>query len=360
MVRLLMETLGFFKKEKIYLLLFLLVVLFYVLVITSGAGFKVANPEVPAPTVFSGDAMFYDSAKLAAQIRKGMEEHPRLFSAIQWFGLFFSTMFLYGVWLDGTIVHRLWSRRELVPRDPEAPAVRWGITGIIKVTILFFAVGILLNFAIGIFHILLGRKPGVEVLLLAHAAGIDLLAVVFMMSAVKASGSRITDLFGRLKSPFQDWMLGMKGYAAILPVIVFLLIAMVTISHLISFEPEPHVLVKVFMREKTLSPWLVSFSMTLACVVGPMVEEIFFRGFFYPAVRPYIGVGWTMVLTSAIFSLVHENIFSFVPIFVLGMALCYLYEKTGSVMACAALHVTHNTTFMVYFFLIKGFMGAAG
>ena len=94
-------------------------------------------------------------------------------------------------------------------------------------------------------------------------------------------------------------------------ILILLMMVLIAVSNLISFEPEPHPLVKVFMGEKTLSPWLISFSMTLACVVGPMVEEVFFRGFFYPAFRKYVGAVWAMVITSALFALVHENIFAF-------------------------------------------------
>jgi len=89
-------------------------------------------------------------------------------------------------------------------------------------------------------------------------------------------------------------------------------------------------------------------------VVGPIVEEIFFRGFLYPALRRYWGFVGAMIASSILFAGVHANIFSFFPIFFLGVVLTYLYEKRQSLIPCMALHVFHNTVFIVYFFLIRG------
>jgi len=102
------------------------------------------------------------------------------------------------------------------------------------------------------------------------------------------------------------------------------------------------------------------FSLILACVVGPAIEEVFFRGFFYPALKKYVGTGWAMTLSSALFAGVHENVFSFVPIFLLGFVLCYLYEKRRTVLPCISLHIVHNSVFILYFFLMKNILFQIG
>ena len=92
----------------------------------------------------------------------------------------------------------------------------------------------------------------------------------------------------------------------------------------------------------------------LACFLGPIVEEIFFRGFLYPGMRKYIGVSGAMVITATLFAGVHENLFSFIPIFFLGIVLAFIFEKRRSLAACISLHVIHNSAFILYFFLLRG------
>ena len=131
-------------------------------------------------------------------------------------------------------------------------------------------------------------------------------------------------------------------------------------AHFFSYEPPPHPLVTVFIKEKPVSSWLLILSLVVACVIGPAVEELFFRGFLYPALRKYIGRFSTLVVTAALFAALHENWFSFLPIFFLGLVLGYLYEKRGSLLSCMTLHMVHNTTFLIYFFLMKDILVASG
>jgi uncharacterized protein len=107
------------------------------------------------------------------------------------------------------------------------------------------------------------------------------------------------------------------------------------------------------MEEGKRSPWLIGYSLLLACLIGPVVEELFFRGFLYPAIRKKIGMEWAAFASALLFALIHENSFAFLPIFVLGIALCYLYEKRKSLIACMSFHILHNSAFLFYFFLMK-------
>ena len=60
-----------------------------------------------------------------------------------------------------------------------------------------------------------------------------------------------------------------------------------------------------------------------------------------------------MAVSSAVFAAVHNSGFAFVPVFFLGMVLAYVYDRRGSLVSCCVLHVTHNTLFLGYFFLMK-------
>jgi membrane protease YdiL (CAAX protease family) len=151
---------------------------------------------------------------------------------------------------------------------------------------------------------------------------------------------------------------GISTYLAILPLLFALLALVVYVAGRFAYEPPQHPLVNIFLQEKNVSNSMVWISLLLACVIGPAVEEVFFRGFFYMAIRKYWGTGWAAVLSAGLFAAVHENLFSFIPIFFLGMVLCYLYERRKSLISCITLHILHNSAFIMYFFLMKDILSS--
>jgi membrane protease YdiL (CAAX protease family) len=89
-------------------------------------------------------------------------------------------------------------------------------------------------------------------------------------------------------------------------------------------------------------PLVLGLTLALACVVGPIVEEIFFRGVLYAALRPRTSRLWAMVISGSFFALVHTNPVGFVPILLLGCLLADVYERTGSLAASITVHMLHN------------------
>jgi len=88
-------------------------------------------------------------------------------------------------------------------------------------------------------------------------------------------------------------------------------------------------------------------------VFGPLVEEMFFRGFMYSAIKKRLGVLAAAVLSAVVFSLLHANIVGFLPIMALGVLLAYLYETTGSLVASMTVHILHNSAIICFVFFIK-------
>jgi uncharacterized protein len=84
----------------------------------------------------------------------------------------------------------------------------------------------------------------------------------------------------------------------------------------------------------------------LVSVVAPIGEEFFFRGFFYGALRNWRGPWPAAVLTGLVFGIVHfssSNVAFLVPLAFFGFGLCVLYERTGSLYPCIALHCANNS-----------------
>ncbi len=80
----------------------------------------------------------------------------------------------------------------------------------------------------------------------------------------------------------------------------------------------------------------------LVSFVAPIIEEVFFRGFLYSAFKKNWGVLPALFLSSILFSLVHLEIYSFIPLFIIGWFLAYIFEKTRSLLPAIFLHAIYN------------------
>ena len=77
-------------------------------------------------------------------------------------------------------------------------------------------------------------------------------------------------------------------------------------------------------------------------VVTPVSEEILFRGFVLRGLLPRVGHGPAVVAAALLFSVLHLKPEVMIPIFITGLALGWLYVKTGSVWPCIAAHAGQN------------------
>ncbi len=80
----------------------------------------------------------------------------------------------------------------------------------------------------------------------------------------------------------------------------------------------------------------------LACVLAPIFEEIVFRGYVYAGLRRVASPRWAMLLGGLIFASVHMNPAAMVIITLIGILLCYLYERTRSLLPGMVAHSLHN------------------
>lgn len=94
----------------------------------------------------------------------------------------------------------------------------------------------------------------------------------------------------------------------------------------------------------TDSAWTVGLIVGFAIIVAPVFEEIFFRGYAYPALKQCVGTWRALVYVSAAFALVHLHLPSTLPLFALAIGLGLAYELTGSLLAPLAMHALFNAT----------------
>lgn len=85
----------------------------------------------------------------------------------------------------------------------------------------------------------------------------------------------------------------------------------------------------------------------LLVLVVPVGEEVFFRGIVYGGLRTRWGVGAAAVASAAFFAVVHFQLVHGLPIFVLGLLLAYLYERTRSLMPAVVTHALNNAVALI-------------
>jgi CAAX protease family protein len=91
-----------------------------------------------------------------------------------------------------------------------------------------------------------------------------------------------------------------------------------------------------------------------AITLGPLMEELFFRGFLYPVLARRMGVFWGIILTALPFGLIHMFQYGYawgvvLLIFLMGVVCTAVRAATGSVASSFLVHVGYNATEMLLF-----------
>lgn len=87
-------------------------------------------------------------------------------------------------------------------------------------------------------------------------------------------------------------------------------------------------------------------------VIPAVVEEFFFRGALQRLLKTWLkSTFWAIVISSAIFSFIHFEIFSFVPRFVMSCIMGALFALTGSIWAGILYHFVNNFVSCLFYFL---------
>jgi len=88
----------------------------------------------------------------------------------------------------------------------------------------------------------------------------------------------------------------------------------------------------------------------LLVVVGPIVEELIFRGYLYGKIRAARVPFWlTAIIVSVLFGLAHMQWNVGIDTFVLSMVMCFARELTGTIWTGVLMHMIKNG--IAYYFL---------
>jgi membrane protease YdiL (CAAX protease family) len=146
------------------------------------------------------------------------------------------------------------------------------------------------------------------------------------------------------------WQLGLRppctGWRSAAKYIFLLIFAFFVLSALwtVVFNPSKEKLLEQLGSNE--GSGLLILSAGLTCVVAPIGEEILFRGFIFTALRSWRGTLPAALITGVLFGAVHAGsapTLDLVPLAALGVGLCLLYRRTGSLYPCFVAHSLNNS-----------------
>lgn len=94
------------------------------------------------------------------------------------------------------------------------------------------------------------------------------------------------------------------------------------------------------------SAWSLWFMYFYASLLGPVLEELLYRGVILQSMRKY-NERFAIVLSSLIFGLMHQNYQQFILAFMLGLILAAADLRSGSIIPSIIMHIIVNTSGVV-------------
>lgn len=237
---------------------------------------------------------------------------------------------------------------------PQQPP-RWGTREVIQAFLFFFVAEVLIFSTEQLAALFFSLKSaGKDAMLITNSLLRDICVAAFVIAVAKVRYRHpLSDLGLTARGLLRNVYRGLVAYAAIVPLLVIVMAGLAALMARVGYEPPPQTVVQIFLdhsREDHL------FALTFfVALLGPIIEEIFFRGFAYRALRFRWGAPKAAFITAVFFAVLHMNAVAFLPIFLLGLYLAYLYERTGSLVPSMTVHAVHNLAMVLLTLAYKAF-----
>ncbi|MEA1928458.1 MAG: CPBP family intramembrane glutamic endopeptidase [Candidatus Auribacterota bacterium] len=269
----------------------------------------------------------------------------------------------------------------------KSPETRWGIWPVIKLSLYFFSTILLWQrFESGLCSVLgLVRMNVYYRLVLVNAFLQFLILTIFVIGFLSryryagrlsaeavlplwSPGSTIIDRFRNQRSTLPE-LLGIsregwsgklrqavRGYILFFPILLILIIVSLVGIDILGLPYQPHPLVQPLLEAGDNSLLWALF--VVGILLGPLAEELFFRGVLFPALKKRLNVSWSVIISALLFSSLHQTWAGFLPIFGLGILLAHSYQKTGSLLVPIFIHIIHNGLFLTFTVLVFQLTGS--
>jgi membrane protease YdiL (CAAX protease family) len=182
----------------------------------------------------------------------------------------------------------------------------------------------------------------VRALLILQNIATQALALGLVLHLQHRSRNSLGDSLGGPSAPLGSRLRqALVFYLAAMPVIAgaaMLSSAMVAYSGL---PPQPQPVLSGFI-DTTAPLWFKGWLLITAVAIAPLVEEVVFRGVFFPALARHRGIPAAVVLVSMLFAFIHGHPPAALPLFVVGTTLATAYLYTGSLLVPIFIHAIFN------------------
>jgi membrane protease YdiL (CAAX protease family) len=130
------------------------------------------------------------------------------------------------------------------------------------------------------------------------------------------------------------------GFIIMFAVVLLLQWTSVSTLEKLGLSPESQSAVKLVTDAKSL--WTIIYLGVFAIVIAPVAEEFIFRGMLFPFVKQlgFPRLAWFGV--SFLFAVIHLNLPTLMPLFVLALALTWLYDRTDNLLVPIVAHALFN------------------
>ena len=102
--------------------------------------------------------------------------------------------------------------------------------------------------------------------------------------------------------------------------------------------------------QQSEDPSVLVWMCMASLVAAPVCEEVIFRGYCYPVLKKFTGAKSALITSSMVFACAHANLPSALPLFLLGLVLVFVYERTNSLWAPVAVHFLFNAATVAMLF----------
>jgi uncharacterized protein len=181
---------------------------------------------------------------------------------------------------------------------------------------------------------------------LLTAGGIQLAALVGLFAFSRACPEKFSaPLNGNNIGWGQAFKIGLYSFFIIVPLLFPIAAAWRILIQYLGFPDQQQDPV-IWLAEAETLPLLVTM-VVLTVVVAPVVEELLFRGCLYRFLKAKLSMAVALGLSGLLFALLHYNLLSLVPLFILGVVLAYAYERTGSIKVPILIHAIFNANTII-------------
>lgn len=115
----------------------------------------------------------------------------------------------------------------------------------------------------------------------------------------------------------------------------------------LGLDPEPQA------AEQALAVIDPVLAVVAIVILAPIAEEIFFRGVIFNAFLREGGRRWAFLGSSALFAVIHLSLVAAIPVFLLALALAWVYDRTNNLLAPIAMHMVVNGASVVLALLVR-------